>query len=141
MTSLSQRINELVNYFSGGNVSKFAGRVGFSETNVRNYIKGTLPKSEFLSNVLDAFEINANWLLQGHGEMLKQNDVSTPEKVLSTSEILKENEFLRQTLELKEELRRQDKELMEFLKTKVNEDKELLKMLNERIKQLESEKK
>ena len=140
MTTLSQRINELVSYFSGGNVSKFAAKMGFSEVNVRNYINGTLPKSEFLAKLLDVFEINATWLLQGKGEMLSGKQTFSNEKVRSLTEIEKENEFLKQTLELKEELRRQDKELMEFLKTKVNEDRELLKMLNDRIKKLESEK-
>lgn len=45
--SISQRINELVKHFSGGNVSKFAAKLGFSEANVRNYINGTQPKADF----------------------------------------------------------------------------------------------
>lgn len=73
MDSISNRINELVNYFSGGNVSKFAIKSGVSEANVRNYINGTQPKSEFFSKVIEVFEINSDWLLTGKGEMLKDS--------------------------------------------------------------------
>jgi len=74
MSSISNRINDLVNYFSNGNVSKFSAKVGFSEANVRNYINGTQPKSEFLSKLIEVFEINAEWLLSGSGSMLKKEE-------------------------------------------------------------------
>lgn len=57
MTSLSERINSLVDHYASGNVSKFAALVGFSEANIRNYLKGTLPKSEFLSALMDKFDV------------------------------------------------------------------------------------
>ena len=73
-SSISERIEELVLHFAGGNKSKFAAIVGTSEANIRNYIEGRQPKFDFLSSVAQNFEINYEWLLTGRGEMLcKEN--------------------------------------------------------------------
>lgn len=74
---ISNRINELVNYFSKGNKSDFARAIGISEANIRNYIAGKLPKADTLFAIIDKFEINAEWLLTGQGEMLKQEEPQT----------------------------------------------------------------
>ena len=45
--AISERIEELVQYFAKGNNSRFASLVGTSEANIRNYISGTQPKFDF----------------------------------------------------------------------------------------------
>lgn len=104
MSSISNRINELVNYFSGGNVSKFSALVGFSEANVRNYINGTQPKSEFLSKLIDVFEINGEWLLSGRGTMLKSESSKPEAKQDYKLPADKEFELMRKLNELHERL-------------------------------------
>lgn len=79
--SISLRIKELVDHFFDGNVSKFGKSIGFSEANIRNYINGTQPKVEFLSIIIDKFEINADWLLSGKGEMLLNNKEVSVESI------------------------------------------------------------
>lgn len=74
MKDISQRIKWLVDDYCDNNVSKFALMMGSSEANIRNYISGTQPKYEFLSKVIETFEINAEWLLTGKGDMLKSGD-------------------------------------------------------------------
>ncbi|WP_279040989.1 helix-turn-helix transcriptional regulator [Butyricimonas paravirosa] len=74
--AISERIEELVQYFAKGNNSRFASLVGTSEANIRNYISGTQPKFDFLSAVAMRFEINYDWLLTGRGEMLLEKSIS-----------------------------------------------------------------
>lgn len=72
MNSIGQRINELVKYFSNGNNSDFAAKIGVNEANIRNYINDrTEPKFNILEKIAINFEINYEWLLTGKGEMLK----------------------------------------------------------------------
>lgn len=68
-TSIAERIKELIATFAEGNNSKFAGIVGTSEANIRNYLAGRQPKFDFLSAVAQCFDINYDWLLTGRGEM------------------------------------------------------------------------
>ena len=72
MNSIGQRINKLVKYFSNGNNSDFATKIGVSEANIRNYINDRAePKFNILEKIAINFEINYEWLLTGKGEMLK----------------------------------------------------------------------
>ncbi|MXP05600.1 MULTISPECIES: helix-turn-helix domain-containing protein [unclassified Apibacter] len=72
MNSIGQRINKLVKYFSNGNNSDFATKIGVSEANIRNYINDRAePKFNILEKIAINFEINYEWLLTGEGEMLK----------------------------------------------------------------------
>lgn len=80
---ISERIEQLVLFFANGNKSKFAGLVGTSEANIRNYIEGRQPKFDFLSAVVQRFEINYGWLLTGEGEMLRKE---SEEKIISSKE-------------------------------------------------------
>lgn len=73
MSLISNRIEELVRKISQGNNSDFARLIGTSEANVRNYIAGTQPKFEVLAAMVDALEINCEWLLTGRGEMFDKN--------------------------------------------------------------------
>lgn len=74
MNTINNRIKELVEYFSNGNNSLFANKLGISEANVRNYISKTEPKFNVLEKIVNTFEINYEWLLTGNGEMIKSKD-------------------------------------------------------------------
>lgn len=73
---ISNRIKELVDYYGEGNNSKFAALIGTSEANIRNYINGTMPKFEIISNIATKFEINYEWLLTGKGGMHTKEQIS-----------------------------------------------------------------
>jgi predicted transcriptional regulator len=74
INGISQRIKELVDYYAGGNNSKFAVLTGTSEANVRNYINGRQPKFDYISSLVKCFEINYDWLFTGDGPMNKGNN-------------------------------------------------------------------
>jgi phage repressor protein C with HTH and peptisase S24 domain len=77
--TIHDRIKELVTHFGDGANTVFANIVGVSEGNVRGYIKGVVPKQDFLEKVVRNCEVNPQWLLTGEGSMLKGNDL--PAKV------------------------------------------------------------
>lgn len=76
--TISLRIKELVENYTGGNNSKFANIIGTNEANIRNYINGTMPKFDIVASIANKFEINCEWLLLGEGEMTgKKKELST----------------------------------------------------------------
>lgn len=77
--TIHDRIKELVTHFGDGANTVFASLVGVSEGNVRGYIKGVVPKQDFLEKVVRSCDVNPQWLLTGEGSMLKGNE--TPAKV------------------------------------------------------------
>lgn len=81
MSELSERVQEMVNYFSGGVVKRFAREVDTNEANIRNYIKGGSPRFEFLQAVISRFGVSSDWLVMGTGEMLTQKGKEEQEKV------------------------------------------------------------
>lgn len=90
MESISLRINKIVVDLFGGNVSRFAEKVGTNEANVRNYIKGTTPKYDFILSVYQNIEINFEWFLTGKGEMLNDsNQNAQPVESLNRAEDLR----------------------------------------------------
>lgn len=74
--TIHDRIKELVTHFGDGANTVFANLVGVSEGNVRGYIKGVVPKQDFLEKVVRNCEVNPQWLLTGEGPMLKDKDLS-----------------------------------------------------------------
>lgn len=74
LLDISHRIKTLVDYYAGGNNTKFAQLTDTSEANIRNYIAGTKPRFDFISNLANRFEINCEWLLTGKGYMLKSDE-------------------------------------------------------------------
>jgi transcriptional regulator with XRE-family HTH domain len=121
MSSIGKRINDLVKYFSNGNNSDFAAKIGISEANIRNYINDrSEPKFNIIEKIAINFEINYEWLLTGEGEMLKEK-TTTAENLknennmnsLETLELLKENNAL---LKENNELFKQNVELANRIK-------------------------
>ena len=122
MSDINNRINEIVVKFFNGNSSKFAAFLETSEANVRNYRTKTTPKIEFLNKIASLLEINYEWLLNGTGSMLRENEtknlVSEPEATYlrkneaayvhllekQVEQLTKDKELLHEDLKKKQEL-------------------------------------
>ena len=77
-TSISERIQALVDTFCNGKNLQFAKAIGVAESNIRSYLAGTQPKFDILSNIASKFAINCEWLLTGKGDMLKSSTTDEP---------------------------------------------------------------
>lgn len=62
MKVINDKINHIALKFFAGNNSKFAGVIGTSEANIRNYRKNTLPKIDFVINLHKKLNISYEWL-------------------------------------------------------------------------------
>lgn len=80
---INLRIKELIDYFCGGNNSTFARAIDTSEANVRNYLNGRQPKFETLYAIAEKFDISCDWLVQGKGAMLKEQQETLPTPSIS----------------------------------------------------------
>lgn len=76
-TSISERIQALIDTFCNGKNSQFAKAIGVAESNIRSYLAGTQPKFDILSNIASKFAISCEWLLTGKGDMLKTPSTSS----------------------------------------------------------------
>jgi hypothetical protein len=78
MMTLSDRIQYLVDTFADSNKTKFAELVDTSEANVRNYLKGTMPKFEVVSQMLTVFiTISPDWFVLGKGKIYRSQNIDT----------------------------------------------------------------
>ncbi len=74
MTDISDRIKAIIDHYGNGKNTEFAALVGTSEGNVRGYLKGVMPKGDFLSAVVRNCDgLSALWLLTGEGSMLAKD--------------------------------------------------------------------
>lgn len=83
-TTISERIQALIDAFCNGKNSQFAKSIGVAESNIRSYLSGTQPKFDVLSNIATKFAINCEWLLTGNGQMLKEEAKSIPYDLVRT---------------------------------------------------------
>ncbi len=72
LNAISLRISRIINELFGQNKSEFARVIGIGESNVRSYLRGSIPKADVLEKIATSAAINCEWLLTGKGEMLKQ---------------------------------------------------------------------
>lgn len=75
--AMISRIEEIIRY-KGLTASKFADEVGVQRSGISHILSGrNKPSLEFILKILDTWpEINTDWLLKGHGKMLRnQNDL------------------------------------------------------------------
>jgi hypothetical protein len=82
------RILYLIDSQADGNIAKFARIIGSGDQTVRSIVKNrrNFPGYEVLLNILNAFEwLSPEWLMQGTGEMKKQDYDKIP-KVVETTE-------------------------------------------------------
>ena len=73
--TIHERISLLVERFGNDKNTVFASLIGSNEGSIRGYIKGVLPKQDILEKIVRKFDIDAEWLLTGNGEMLKTDTV------------------------------------------------------------------
>ncbi len=74
--TIHDRIALCVKELGEGKNTVFAQNIGVSEGNIRGYIKGVVPKADVLEKIVRYYEIDADWLLTGRGEMRKTNRTS-----------------------------------------------------------------
>jgi transcriptional regulator with XRE-family HTH domain len=70
---MKNRIKELIQKTTKGNASEFAKKIRVSPSAVNHWInddKKTLPDSSKIIRICETFEISADWLLMGRGEMM-----------------------------------------------------------------------
>lgn len=90
-TTISERIQALIDAFCNGKNSQFAKVIGVAESNIRSYLSGTQPKFDVLSNIASKFAINCEWLLTGNGKMLKEEASPIPCDLVRTDPAKGEN--------------------------------------------------
>lgn len=89
MSSIAERLNEIIKERFNKNVTSFATAMGFPVTTVSNYLnpkRKSKPNSDFLEAVVRIVKVNAYWLLTGEGKMFdnesKQDEHHTTVKEL-----------------------------------------------------------
>lgn len=76
--TIHERINCIVRHYARGKNTVLAAELGVSEGNIRGYIKGVVPKADFLEKIVRHYDVSAYWLLTGDGEMLRTSQPPTP---------------------------------------------------------------
>lgn len=67
--TISLRIDRIVTELFNGNKSDFARKVGVSESGVRSYLTGTIPRANVLEKIASSLGISCEWLVLGKGEI------------------------------------------------------------------------
>lgn len=76
-SNINERIKQLIDFKCDGNQRKFAETINFAPQVLFNIVSGRRSKPSFdvLNAILSSFDdINAEWLLQGTGNMIKTTD-------------------------------------------------------------------
>ncbi len=84
--TIHDRIKQLVDHYGSGANTAFASIVGVSEGNIRGYIKGVVPKQDFLEKVVRNCDVNPEWLLTGTGVMTKTENIPVAHQTTSPQE-------------------------------------------------------
>ena len=77
MSTIHERIQDIVNKFGESKNTVIAKRLGVSEANIRGYIKGIMPKEDILEKIVRNYDVSAHWLLTGEGDMMDDNEKLT----------------------------------------------------------------
>lgn len=122
MNEINKRIIQVADYYRVDKPADFAKKTGFSHQVASNYLKGTrIPNTEALCIIKQKFDISADWLLTGEGEMLK--------KEMGKCAVITEIVY-------KPDPR--DAEILASNKDTIEIQKKLISSLEQRIKELES---
>lgn len=77
MGGLKNRILQIADYYGIEKPADFAKKTGFSHQVASNYLKGVrVPNADALCVIKQTFDISANWLLTGEGDMLAKSENS-----------------------------------------------------------------
>jgi phage repressor protein C with HTH and peptisase S24 domain len=71
LDTIHNRIKQVVDTLADGKNTLLAAHIGVSEANIRGYIKGNMPKADFLEKIVRSYDVSSEWLLTGQGEMLR----------------------------------------------------------------------
>ena len=72
-TGVIQRVKELAKQ-KGFSETEMANQLGMSQRTINNYMNNSRKISyEFIESLIRTFELNANWLITGNGEIYKNN--------------------------------------------------------------------
>ncbi len=73
MEKINSRILQIADYYNIKKAADFSKKTGFSHQVASNYLKGTrVPNAEALAVIKQVFDVSADWLLTGEGEMLRK---------------------------------------------------------------------
>ena len=84
------RLQEIIDY-AGLNVSSFAKKIGVVDQTIRGIVvqRRNKPGFDILAKILQTFTwINAEWLITGKGEMIKQETTAKTENSPSLTELI-----------------------------------------------------
>ena len=84
------RLQEIIDY-AGLNVSSFAKKIGVVDQTIRGIVvqRRNKPGFDILAKILKTFTwINAEWLITGKGEMIKQETTAKTENSPSLTELI-----------------------------------------------------
>lgn len=112
MSTIQERVKQLIDNLSNGNKRAFAIRIGVSPTVIENVVgqRSGKPGAILLEKILCSFEnVDALWLITGRGEMLKPESPKTEENSGQVSD----PELSRHIDELTEVIRTQARTLLE----------------------------
>ena len=102
------RLQEIIDY-AGLNVSSFAKKIGVVDQTIRGIVvqRRNKPGFDILAKILQTFTwINAEWLITGKGEMIKQETTSKTENSPSLIQYLREKDLkIEKLIEEKTELK------------------------------------
>jgi hypothetical protein len=94
---INERIMQVIDYYSNKNVTKFANSIEITQQTLNRLFiidkrtgKYPLATTEIIKKISEMYDINANWILTGDGEMLKKSsNISTfqpPNKFQNTTQ-------------------------------------------------------
>jgi transcriptional regulator with XRE-family HTH domain len=73
--NISERLNLIIKEL-GLSVNKFAESIGESQSLLHNYVHGRSPSVDVIEKIINHYpQIDAEWLLTGKGEMLKNKNI------------------------------------------------------------------
>lgn len=90
MKNISERIQLLVEYYGNGRNTTFAKLIGTTESVIRSYIGGVIPKQNVLEAIVrNCDDVSARWLLTGEGDMIENSvDNNQQPNICNTRELL-----------------------------------------------------
>ncbi len=123
MHAINERIAKLVEKYADGNKTRFAKAIGASDTNVRMWsTTDRMPSCDVLETICRTFNVSAEWMLLGEGEMKKQESVAplASEEMASVLGIIEEIKTqLENMMKENQELRKRNEALVDKLLNKL----------------------
>ena len=99
MAMYAEKIKELRKKL-GLSVPKLAERIGIPARTIVSYESGRTPSLDFVAQLCNIFDIDANWFVSGKGEMfIKKQPVDLKEQIRQTVEEMLEERLPKNKME------------------------------------------